>query len=128
MSGGAGYPGSQALEDPDRPHGANSPAAGLPVRCGGLRGVSAAARVRLRVIREGTIGATAPAGGFVAAGLCPAAERGLCRVPSVEGGGGAPAGAAGAAGDSPSPLLRADQDKIPDVPGGHGRQPDTGGG
>ena len=31
-------------------------------------------------------------------------------------------------GDSPGPLLRAGQDEIPVVPGGHGRQPDTGGG
>ena len=67
-------------------------------------------------------------GGPVAAGPRPAAERGLCRVPSTAGGGGAPAGPAGAAGNPAGPLLRAGQDEIPVVPGSHGRQPDTGGG
>ena len=67
-------------------------------------------------------------GGFVAAGPRPAAERGLCRVPSTPRGGGAPPGPAGAVGDSPGPLLRAGQNPVPAVPGGHGGQPDPGGG
>ena len=58
-------------------------------------------------------------GGPVAAGPRPAAERGLCRVPSTAGGGGAPSGPAGAAGNPAGPLLRAGQDEIPVVPGSH---------
>ena len=67
-------------------------------------------------------------GGPVAAGPRPAAERGLCRVPSTAGGGGAPSGPAGAAGNPAGPLLRAGQDEIPVAPGSHSGQPDTGGG
>ena len=58
-------------------------------------------------------------GGPVAAGPRPATERGLCRVPSKAGGGGAPSGPAGAAGNPAGPLLRAGQDEIPVVPGSH---------
>ena len=76
----------------------------------------------------GTNGATAPAGSAVAAGPRPAAERGLCRVPATEGGGGAPAGAAGPTGDPPVPLLRPCQNPVPAVPGRHRVQPDPGGG
>ncbi len=53
--------------------------------------------------------------------------RCLCRVPAAPGGGGAPVGAAGPTGNPPVPLLRARQDEIPVVPGGHGGQPDPGG-
>ena len=67
-------------------------------------------------------------GGFIAAGPRPAAERSLCRVSSTPSGGGAPAGPAGATGDSPGSLLRADQNPVSAVSGGHGRQPDPGGG
>ena len=104
------YPESQALGDPDRPHGPNSPIERLSVRWSSLRSMPAAAPVRRRVIG---IAATAPTGRPVAAGPRPSEERGLWRVPSTEGGGGAPAGPAGAAGDSPGPLLRAGQEKIP---------------
>ena len=62
------------IRDPDRPHRANSPAEWLPVRWSGLRGMPAAVPVRRRVIGVGTNGATAPAGGFIAAGPRPAAE------------------------------------------------------
>ena len=65
-------------------------------------------------------------GGFVAAGPRPSEERGLCRVPSTPGGGGAPSGPTGAAGGSPSPLHRPGQNPVPVVPGGHGVQPDPG--
>ena len=105
-------PGSQALWDAGRPHGSDSPAESLPVRCGGVWSVFAAAPVAGSIIGIAANGATAPAGGFVAAGPRPAAERGPCRVPSTPGGGGAPAVPAGAAGDSASPVLRAGQTRF----------------
>ena len=55
-----------------------------------------------------------------------AAERCLRRVSSAPSGGRASAGAAGPAGHPPVPLLRACQDAIPAVPGGHGGQPNPG--
>ena len=66
-------------------------------------------------------------GGFIAAGPCPAGERSLCRVPSTAGGDGTPAGPTGATGNAPGSLLGTGQNPVPAVPGGHGRQPDTGG-
>ena len=67
----------------------------------------AAAPVRGGKTGYGTNGATAPAGGSVAAGPGPAAERGLCRVPGAPGGGGAPAGAAGPTGNPSVPATSA---------------------
>ena len=55
-------------------HGTDSPVANLPVRRGSVRGMPTAAPVRGRIVREGANGATAPAGGPVAAGLRLAAE------------------------------------------------------
>ena len=46
-------PGSAAGGEADRFHGTDSPAASLPVRRGGLRGMPIAAPVRGRVVREG---------------------------------------------------------------------------
>ena len=128
LSGGEGYPEAAAGGDADRFHGTDSQVASLPVRCSSVWGLPAAPSMRGRVVREGTNGATAPAGGPVAAGPRPAAERGLCRVPQAAGGGGAPSGPAGATGNPAGPLLRAGQDPVPVIPGGHGGQPDTGGG
>ena len=56
------------------PHGSKIPTERLPVRWSGLRDMPAAVPVRGRVIGVGTKGATAPAGGFIAAGPGPAAE------------------------------------------------------
>ena len=127
LSGGERYPENPALGYSHRGNGLDAPTEGLPVRWSGLRGVPAAAPVRRRGAGHGTDGATAPAGGFIAAGPGPAAERGLRRVPAAPGGGGAPVGAAGPTGNPPVPLLRARQDEIPVVPGGHRGQPDPGG-
>ena len=52
----------------------DAPTEGLPVRWSGLRGVPAADPVRGRGSGHRTDGATAPAGGFIAAGPGPAAE------------------------------------------------------
>ncbi len=52
----------------------DAPTEGLPVRWSGLRGVPAADPVRGRGAGHRTDGATAPAGGFIAAGPGPAAE------------------------------------------------------
>ena len=57
-----------------QPNGSNSPAERFPIRRGGLWSVLGAVPVRRRVIGVGTNGATAPAGGFIAAGPRPAAE------------------------------------------------------
>ena len=124
LSGGERYPENPALGYSHRGNGLDAPTEGVPVRWSGLRGVPAAAPVRRRGAGHGTDGATAPAGGFIAAGPGPAAERGLRRVPAAPGGGGAPVGAAGPTGNPPVPLLRARQDEIPVVPGGHRGQPD----
>ena len=94
-------PGISGPLEPGPAPGLHSPTEGLPVRWSSLRSMPAAAPVRGRVIGIGANGATAPTGRPVAAGPRPAAERGLCRVPSTEGGGGAPADPAGAVGDSP---------------------------
>ena len=124
LSGGEHYPESAAIGYSHHSNRPDSPTEGLPVRRSGLRGVPAADPVRGRGTGHRTDGATAPAGGFIAAGPGPAAERGLWRVPAAPGGGGAPSGAAGPTGNPPVPLLRARQDEIPAVPGGHGGQPD----
>ena len=114
------YPDDGAGGMAHRPNGSDLPFRGLPIRRGGLRGMPAAAPVRGGKTGYGTNGATAPAGGSVAAGPGPAAERGLCRVPGAPGGGGAPAGAAGPTGNPSVPLLRPHQNQVPVVPGGHG--------
>ena len=124
LSGGERYPENPVLGYSHRTNGSNLPTEGLPVRRSGLRGVPAADPVCRRGAGHRTDGATAPAGGAVAAGPGPAAERGLWRVPAGPGGGGAPVGAAGPTGNPPVPLLRGRQDEIPVVPGGHGGQPD----
>ena len=127
LSGGEPYRENPALGYSHHSNRPDAPTEGLPVRRSGLRGVSAADPVRGRGTGHRTDGATAPAGGFIAAGPGPAAERGLWRVPAAPGGGGAPVGAAGPTGNPPGTLLRARQDEIPAVPGGHGGQPDPGG-
>ena len=110
-----------------RPNGSDLPFRGLPIRRGGLRGMSASAPVRGGKTGYGTNGATAPAGSPVATGPRLTAERGLCRVPAAAGGGRTPAGAAGPTGDPPVPLLRPCQNPVPVVPGRHRGQPDPGG-
>ena len=65
----------------DRVHGTDSQVASLPVRRNSVWGLLAAPSMRGRVLGNGANGATAPAGGPVAAGPRPAAERGLCLVP-----------------------------------------------
>ena len=127
LSGGERYPEGPALGYSHRSNRPDSPTEGLPVRWSGLRGVPAADPVRGRGTGHRPDGATAPAGGFIAAGPDPAAERGLWRVPAAPGGGGTQVGAAGPFGHPPVPLFRARQDEIPVVPGGHGGQPDPGG-
>ena len=126
LSGGERYPENPALRYSHHSNRPDSPTEGLPVLWSGLRGVPAADPVRGRGTGHRTDGAAAPAGGFIAAGPCPAAERGLWRVPPAPGGSGAPSGAAGPTGNPPGALLRARQDDIPAVPGGHGGQPDLG--
>ena len=74
LSGGERYPENPALGYSHRSNRPDSPAEGLPVRWSGLRGVPAAAPVRGRGTGHRTDGATAPAGGAVAAGPGPAAE------------------------------------------------------
>ena len=74
LSGGECYPEDRIIRDSDRSHRSNSSTEGLPVRRGGLRGMPAAAPVRGGKTGYGTDGATAPAGGFITAGPCPAAE------------------------------------------------------
>ena len=76
--------------------------------------------------RQGRQGADPSPGSPAAAGPSVAAERCLRRVSSAPSGGRASAGAAGPAGHPPVPILRACQDEVPAVPGGHGSQPDPG--
>ena len=97
-----------------------------PVRRGGMWGMSTAAPVHRGQRQAGTAGADPSAGNPAAGGQGFAAERCLRRVSSAPSGGRASAGAAGPAGHPPVPLLRACQDAIPAVPGGHGVQPDPG--
>ena len=73
-------------------------------------------------------GADPSPGGPAAAGPGVATElEWPLRLPEAAGGGGTPVGPAGAVGHPASPLLRAGQDEIPAVSGGHGSQPDPGG-
>ena len=78
--------------------------------------------------QEGTAGADPSPGRHAAGGPGFAAERRLRRVSSATRGGGTPVGPTGPVGDSPVPLFRQGQDAIPAVSGGHGGQPDPGGG
>ena len=55
-------------------------------------------------------------------------ERCLRPISNAPGGGGTQIGPAGPSGYPPVPLFRTRQDEIPAVPGGHGCQPDPGGG
>ena len=57
-----------------RPNGSDLPFTDLPIRRGGLRGMPPAVPVRGDKTGHRTDGATAPAGGFIAAGSGPAAE------------------------------------------------------
>ena len=74
LSGGERYPENPALGYSHRSNGPDAPTEGLPVRWSGLRDVPAADPVRRRGAGHRTDGATAPAGGFIAAGPGPAAE------------------------------------------------------
>ena len=74
LSGGERYPENPALGYSHRSNGPDAPTEGLPVLWSGLRGVPAADPVRRRGAGHRTDGATAPAGGFIAAGPGPAAE------------------------------------------------------
>ena len=108
--------------------GAGPPLAGLPVRRGGMSNMSTAVPVHRSQRQEGTAGADPSPGRHAAGGPGFAAERRLRRVSSATRGGGTPVGPTGAVGDSPVPLFRQGQDAIPAVSGGHGGQPDPGGG
>ena len=131
LSGGAGYPESQALGGPDRPHptGRIHQLKGFRFDAAVCGVCPAAVPVRRRVIGIGANGATAPAVGLVAAGPRPATERGLWRVPSKdEWWWSTVLARLVQLGSSPGSLLRPGQDPLPSVPGGHGGQPDPGGG
>ena len=65
---GERYPEGPTLGYSHRSNRPDSPTEGLPVRWSGLRGVPAMAPVRGRGTGYRTDGATAPAGGFIAAG------------------------------------------------------------
>ena len=128
LSGGAGHPHHRAVGKADGWHGAGIPLAGLPVRRGGMPDMSTAVPVHRSQRQEGTAGADPSPGRHAAGGPGFAAERRLRRVSSATRGGGTPVGPTGAVGDSPVPLFRQGQDAIPTVSGGHGGQPDPGGG
>ena len=74
LSGGERYPENPALGYSHHSNRPDAPTEGLPVRWSGLRGVPAADPVRGRGAGHRTDGATASAGGFIAAGPGPAAE------------------------------------------------------
>ena len=101
----------------------------------GFRGMPAAVPVRGRVIGVGTKGATAPAepAPDPDRGRLYCSRPGPCsRVRPLAGTGSAgwwwsTGWRGGPTGNPPVPLLRARQDEIPVVPGGHGGQPDPGG-
>ena len=76
--------------------------------------------------QEGSTGADPSPGSPAVAGPSVAAERCLRPVSSAPSGGRTPVGAAGPAGHPPVPILRACQDEVPAVPGGHSSQPDLG--
>ena len=73
LSGGERYPENPALGYSHRSNRPDAPTEGLPVRWSGLRGVPAADPVRRRGTGHRTDGATAPSGGFIAAGPGPTA-------------------------------------------------------
>ena len=108
--------------------GAGIPLAGLPVRRGGMSNMSTAVPVHRSQGQEGTAGADPSPGRPPAGGTGVAAERRLRRISSATRGGGTPVGPTGPVGHPPVPLFRQGQDAIPAVSGGHGGQPDPGGG
>ena len=76
--------------------------------------------------QEGSTGADPSPGSPAAVGPSVATERRLRRGSSAPSGGRTSVGAAGPAGHPPVLLLRACQDEVPAVLGGHGGQPDPG--
>ena len=108
--------------------GAGTPLAGLPVRRGRMSDMSTAVPVHRSQGQEGAAGADPSPGRPAAGGPGFAAERRLRRISSATRGGRAQIGPTGPVGDSPVPLFRQGQDAIPVVSGGHGGQPDPGGG
>ena len=103
LSGGAGYPHHRAGGKTDRSH---LPLAGLPVRRGGMWGMSAALPVHRGQRQEGSTSADPSPGRHVATGPGLAAKRRLRRVSSATGGSGAQIGPAGPVGHPAGPLLR----------------------
>ena len=108
--------------------GRGPPLAGLPVRRVRMYDMSTAVPVHLGQRQEGTVGADPSPGSPVAAGPGLATERRVRRISSAASGGGTQVGPTGSFGHPPVPLFRQGQDEIPAVPGGHGGQPDPGGG